>query len=262
MQNSALPCGWRTLKTFRCPGMLLTDDLHAPGHRIDWHTHPHPGLTFTVRGGYQERTSRQEFACAPGMWMLKPSEARHLNQYGTQPTRSLHLMFMTGERTDLDRRVGRSLDVKLVKSGSAPRLGRRLVRELSVDDEASLLSVEALVLELSAVLCRQHGAGDPRWVTAAREAIDASFRGPLRLGELAADLGAEPAELVRGFRQAYGVTPGEYLRHRRIQWADQQLQLGALTIERIALEAGFHDRSHFVRAFTRALGRRPVRNRL
>lgn len=149
--------GWRTLKTFRCAGMLLTDDVHAPRFRLDWHTHPHPGCTFTVRGGYRERTASAEFACEPGMWMLKPGETRHVDQYGAEPTRSLHLMFLAGARPELDRGIGRSLGVRLLERGSAPRIGRRLVRELSVDDAATDLSVEALLLELSALLCRAGG---------------------------------------------------------------------------------------------------------
>jgi AraC family transcriptional regulator len=239
--------------------MWLTDDVHAPRFRIDWHTHPHPGCTFTVRGGYRERNAAAEFACEPGMWMLKPAEARHINQYGAEATRSLHLMFLAGERPELDRGIGRNLGVGLLQHGSAPRLGRRLVRELSLDDEATPLSIEALLLELSALLCREGGPANPRWVGLARDAIDARFREPLSLGALAADLGAEPAELVRGFRRTYGVTPGEYLRRRRIEWADRQLREGLLSIDRIAFESGFHDRSHFVRVFTRVLGRRPVR---
>lgn len=260
MPNPSLPNGWRTLRTFRSPGMLLTDDLHAPGYRIDWHVHPHPGCTYTVRGGYRERSTRSEYACGPGMWMLKPSDSRHVNQYGGETTRSLHLMFIAGERPDLDHQVDRTFDVKLLSGGSGPRLGRRLVRELAENDEAGRLVVEALLLELTASLCRLPQRGDPGWVTRAQELIDEQFREPLRLGTLAADVGAEPTELVRGFRRALGMTPGDYLRKRRIEWADQQLKLGQLSIDRIAHEAGFHDRSHFVRSFTRALGRRPVRN--
>lgn len=241
--------------------MLLTDDVHAPRFRIDWHTHPHAGCTFTVRGGYRERNAAAEFACEPGMWMLKPAEARHINQYGAEATRSLHLMFLRGERPEVDRGIGRHLGVALLQGGPAPRIGRRLVRELSMDDDATPLSVEALLLELSAQLCREGGPTNPRWVGLAREAIDARFREPLRLSGLAADLGAEPAELARGFRNTFGETPGAYLRRRRIEWADRQLKEGVLSIDRIALEAGFYDRSHFIRVFTRVLGRRPVRLR-
>jgi AraC-like DNA-binding protein len=241
--------------------MLLTDDVHVPGHRIDWHTHPFPGCTFTVRGGYRERTARGEYTCAPGMWMLKPGDARHFDQYGEQPTRSLHLMYVTGERPDLDRRLERSMGVGLLEGGTGQRLGRRLVRALSATDSASDLAVEALLLELTALLCRQNTSADPDWVKAAQGLLDTRFREPIRLAELAADVGAEPAQLVRSFRRLLGVTPGEYLRRRRIEWADHQLRQGALTIEQVALQAGFYDRSHFVRAFTRELGRRPVRFR-
>ncbi len=257
--NPSLPAGWRTLRTVRFPGLWLTDDLHAPGHRIEWHTHPHPGCTFTVRGGYRERTAREEFACAPGMWMLKPSDARHLDAYGDQPTRSLHLMFPQGERSDFDAAIGRHLDVRLLAGGTAPRLGRRLVRELTVPDDATRLSVESLLLELCALFARQARRTSPAWVAAARARIDETFREAISLTDLAADVGAEPAELVRGFRQTFRVTPGEYLRRVRLEWADRQLRLGTCSIGRVAVEAGFHDRSHFVRAFTRAFGRRPVR---
>ena len=51
------------------------------------------------------------------------------------------------------------------------------------------------------------------------------------------------------FEQYYNVTPGVWLRHKKLDLACHRLLASDLTIVQISLECGFEDASHFIRVF-------------
>lgn len=79
---------------------------------------------------------------------------------------------------------------------------------------------------------------------------------PLRLDALCAVAQLSPSQLIRGFKQRYGMTPHAYLLNRRIQFAHARLKSGAALAE-VAQEAGFADQAHFQRTFKQLLAATP-----
>jgi len=71
--------------------------------------------------------------------------------------------------------------------------------------------------------------------------------------------------LTRVFHQCYGVTPGQYVRALRLDWAAAQLAASAgspaPSLASLAQQAGFSDQSHFTRAFKRHTGHTPAQYR-
>jgi AraC family transcriptional regulator len=63
--------------------------------------------------------------------------------------------------------------------------------------------------------------------------------------------------LARVFRRCLGVTPGDYLRGRRLAHARALLRETRRPILDIAVACGFVDQSHFTSAFKRAFGVTP-----
>lgn len=61
-------------------------------------------------------------------------------------------------------------------------------------------------------------------------------------------------ESARVFRRYYGMTPGEYVRRLRLEWALERIQRTAVPLASIALECGFADQSHLTRAFRQRFG--------
>jgi AraC family transcriptional regulator len=78
------------------------------------------------------------------------------------------------------------------------------------------------------------------------------------MSEIAAQARVHPVYLARVFRQVYGVTPGEYVRRLRLEWAKERILNSAEPLSDLALQAGFADQSHLSRAFRARYGVPPA----
>jgi len=79
----------------------------------------------------------------------------------------------------------------------------------------------------------------------------------LRIADVAASLGVHPVHLARVFRKAWGCSPGDLLRWRRVEQAGALLRCRKLGMAEIAVIAGFADQSHMARAFQIRYGMTP-----
>lgn len=135
----------------------------------------------------------------------------------------------------------------------------RVARELVWGADPALL--EAGAWELLANLARGPSMVSghlPPWAHLAYEALmDTASDCHLRIADLAAALGVHPVHLARVFRKAWGCSPGELLRWRRVERAMGLLRRKELTIAEIALAVGFADQSHMNRAFQAQCGMTP-----
>ncbi|WP_043284945.1 AraC family transcriptional regulator [Paraburkholderia oxyphila] len=101
----------------------------------------------------------------------------------------------------------------------------------------------------------------PAAVARVREMIDADPGQAFSLAELAVAAGLSRFQLHRGFVQAFGVPPHQYILHCRVGLARRLLKAGQAPAQ-AALAAGFCDQSHLNRAFARQFGVSPGRYRL
>jgi transcriptional regulator of acetoin/glycerol metabolism/AraC-like DNA-binding protein len=90
-----------------------------------------------------------------------------------------------------------------------------------------------------------------------REHAEAHLSESMDLAELAAIAGLSVYHFARAFKQTAGVTPHQYLVHRRIERAQEMLARSELPLSEIALAAGFSDQSHLARHFRQTLGVTP-----
>jgi AraC-like DNA-binding protein len=79
----------------------------------------------------------------------------------------------------------------------------------------------------------------------------------ITLAELASLIGLSKSQFGRAFKSSTGQVPHQWLLNARINWAQQLLRDGALSLSEVALAAGFSDQSHFTRAFSRLVGTSP-----
>lgn len=84
---------------------------------------------------------------------------------------------------------------------------------------------------------------------------------PLTIEELAEEAHLSRSSFLRKFTATVGMSPHRFIQKERIKSAGQLLKSTDMTVARIAGEVGFYDVSHFVRAFTEAVGYSPTEYR-
>ncbi|MBX3560355.1 MAG: helix-turn-helix transcriptional regulator [Sphingomonas sp.] len=89
--------------------------------------------------------------------------------------------------------------------------------------------------------------------------LEARYREPHNLAELAAAAGLSRFHFLRRFRALTGVSPHQYVIALRLRAAARRLEDSAAPVTAIALEEGFNDISHFNRLFRRAFVMSPVK---
>lgn len=96
-------------------------------------------------------------------------------------------------------------------------------------------------------------------VQPAVDEIERSFmkNGELKGAHLAALCGVSEAYFRRVFRARFGITPGEYAKRLRINYAKALLGSGDYSVGETALLCGYAEVCHFSREFTRCVGVSP-----
>ncbi|MBN9061357.1 MAG: hypothetical protein BGP06_15485 [Rhizobiales bacterium 65-9] len=83
------------------------------------------------------------------------------------------------------------------------------------------------------------------------------MRNPPSLRDLALRLGLNRNKLNAGFREIYGLTPHEYSRRVRLEWAHDRISSGAMTISEACDAVGYASHSAFTRAYGDVFGYAP-----
>jgi AraC-like DNA-binding protein len=96
---------------------------------------------------------------------------------------------------------------------------------------------------------------------AAKLVVNDRLGSPLRLDEIARQLGCSPFHLSRTFRRVVGVSLRRYVLRLRSRVAGERLAQGAADLTRLAFELGFADHSHFTNVFRGEWGTAPSRFR-
>lgn len=145
-------------------------------------------------------------------------------------------------------------------------LSERLLRlHLSLELPSARLEHESAFLKAFGTLLARHAparsarrVGDVprRFVSLAREHLDAHYAQNTSLAELARLTGRSPFHLLRTFRREVGLPPAEYQAHVRVRHAKRRLRDGE-SIAETAAETGFVDQSHLTRCFKRVVGVTP-----
>jgi AraC-like DNA-binding protein len=90
-----------------------------------------------------------------------------------------------------------------------------------------------------------------------REFIDKSLDSPIRLRECANQARLSVSYFSHAFKATFGVTVCHYIRHRRIERAQQLMLLSKAPLSHIALACGFADQAHYCRVFRAVVGLSP-----
>lgn len=214
-------------------GVYISSALHAPARACS------PTLVFNPAG----TTHRDRFVDGRGSFLTLSFDPALLNGPDAVPQAPPQAM--------------------IIGAPAAVAAAFRVAREIGRGGDLPILEAGAWE-----VLAKLHPAAAsappavPRWARQAYDAVmDMAADSQLRIADLAAALGVHPVHLARVFRHAWGCSPGELLRWRRVEQAVGLLRRRGLAMAEIAATAGFADQSHMNRAFQAQYGTTPARYR-
>jgi AraC-like DNA-binding protein len=92
----------------------------------------------------------------------------------------------------------------------------------------------------------------------ARELIDDCFDHPLQLNQLSREACFSTYHFLRLFKQAFQLTPHQYLVHKRLEKAKELLQFSSLSVTDVCFEVGFQSLGSFSSLFHRLTGQSPL----
>lgn len=88
--------------------------------------------------------------------------------------------------------------------------------------------------------------------------MDTDQREDVSIPELAASCGISETYFRRLFYRAFGMSPGEYLTHKRMSYACELLYSTDFSIETVSFESGYKDPAYFCRVFKGFTGMTPT----
>ncbi len=240
----------------------ITEAFYSPNQRVPLHAHAFSSWTLVLEGSFEEKFAGQDSVCSPGAVLTKSATADHSNIYGPGGARCLLI-----ETRDAPRESGTNTAFSaptVFSRGIVPALARQIHKEFRSSDPVRF-SLEALLIELAGATDRSTqsdpAVGKKAWLNSVREQLEAEFRSPPSLADLADYHRVHPVYLCQAFRAAFGISVGQFVRRVRFEWARDSLRLGTGSIADVALEAGFSDQAHFSRDFRRKAGMSPHRFR-
>lgn len=208
---------------------LLTK--HAAGERLGRHRHIHSYAAVVLQGGYVEAGDGGRFAVEAGHVILHGPFESHQDAFTTRGAVVLNLS-VPCEGSALARIADPD----------------RIVRLAERDPVAACESLrEMLVVETSH--CTD-------WPDQLAQRI---IRDPnVDLGEWARQFGLAPQSLSRGFCKAYGVSPKRFRADQRALRALRALETWQGSGASMAVELGFADQAHMIKAVKRIAGTPPT----
>ena len=239
---------------------------------------PHPryqlemGLTsasLNTRVCYQEHWGSQRFEPVGNVFLLPPGKAVLMRHAGSKAHALIRCQIDPAVITDrvgsplkwTPERLQASLDIR---DTNIQYLLRRLANELRFPDFASELLVDLLTSQLAVEIARYFDPIDaarrnpalaPWRLRLIDQRLSEQHRTPA-LSELASLCRLSIRQLTRGFRASRGLSVGDYIARRRIDYAKRMLS-GEDSIKSIAYSLGFSTPAAFSTAFRRATGVKP-----
>ena len=91
----------------------------------------------------------------------------------------------------------------------------------------------------------------------AKDLMDRRFADGLDVGTVAAAAGVSKFHFIRSFKAEYGLTPAQYLTHRRIERAQDLLRTSNVTVTEVCMLVGYASLGSFSSTFRALAGESP-----
>ena len=214
--------------------------------------HRHDGLSFIVllNGKHQWLDNEGKIRWSvPGAWYSETGDEIHAHQACPTDIECICIRFLP-ESFDVPTD---QVAPKVWHSQAGLRIAQRIQSELQRPTPGGNYILLSCLTELIARFMNTGRKDDASPTNAivrhTLELLDKRFAASISLDEVARAVGTNRSTLGRLFRHHVGVSVGEYVRDRRLEWSYRQLTESNSKIAVIAAAAGFADQAHFCRCF-------------
>ena len=249
------------LRIVEVDGLMITESLRGPQENLPKHSHEFTNVNLVLNGTFRETVGSVQKYCEPNSLVIRPGGEFHTNEYGPEGSHCLIIEILP-QRLKMLSELSPVLDC--AAHWRFPWLKsqiQRFYREFQMCDTTALFALDCILLETLSRLSENGGgrgySKPPSWLWKANEYIHDQFRNPLKLYQIANEVGVHPAHLSKSFRKYFHITPGEMLRNLRLEFAATELVSTKTPLADISLAAGFYDQSHFSRTFKQIVGLTP-----
>lgn len=239
-------------RVFAFRDITVTETVYSAPVSEDWHCHEFNHITLFLDGGNCEQRSTGDKQIVPGRILTYPSGIQHRNRHTLFPSRNInieiHDRFLRQNALSLPDAFKRTVLPEVLD------IYDECIHASSHTDE----SIHALV----AVLLSTHSATEaapPRWLKDIKAMLHDHWNENLSLSQLSSATGVHPVTISKSFRKFFGTTLGQYTRLIKVNKALALTRTTGMPLVQVAMECGFFDQSHFIKAFRSVTGRSPKR---
>lgn len=133
---------------------------------------------------------------------------------------------------------------------------------IKIEQAHSLGEIWQLIKTMDHEYCQLVQAyGDHNYGREVNDAINyvrLRFAQPLTLATVAAAINVDPYRLSRQFKRETGQSLFAFIKEQRINYAQDLLRRGHLTVSEVAIEVGFNDQGYFGKCFKAVTGKTPT----
>jgi len=247
-------------KTLASPSVVMTETLYRPNSKLGTHSHQKGCFGVVLEGDYLEGVRREEFVCAARTVLFRPPMIEHWSAKGMVGARVLFLEVSDDWMNYIRDYVPVPGQPTVFRSKQVKVLAESISRHWSAGNRAAPLAVEGLLYEIASTICQQHPKDDehrPKWLNRLVELLHETFNEPLKLTDIASEIGYHPVYVMRVFRRHFGMSITDYVRKLRIDYARKQLSSDGMSLVDIGLSAGFPSQAYFSTMFKRETGITP-----
>jgi len=243
----------------------VSEVFHAWFHEHAYPRHAHGTWTLFIvdEGVVSYGLDRHAHDSTPPMVTILPPHVVHDGRPGTDLGFHMRVVYLDANVLG-EELIGRAVDKPIITDLSL-RAQLSVAHDVLCDPDNALEAETRLAIILDRIEAHLGGSSSGQirvpgssLAGQLRDLLDAHITEPLTLrlaGEL---IGARPAQLVRTFKQSFGIPPHAYVIGRRVDLARQRLLQGQPPAD-VAIDVGFHDQAHLTRFFKRHVGITPGR---
>ena len=250
------------LETRRAAGPFSLALLSARPN-VERHIHTEAHFVFVLEGTYTSTAHGVPDVAGAATLIYNPPGTTHNDRFLSEHGRFFGLSIKAEHLSQLDQGLNFAGRCHRLAHPRALAVAAAAVRRVPRDNPDAPAMLESMSLELLAAVAHRRPATDktpPRWLKTACAMI-ADNAEPPTVAAVARAVGVHPVHLARTFRLHLGLSPGDYARKRRLEYATDLVMRSRTSLTQVAHAAGYADQSHFTRDFVRAVGLTPARFR-